>query len=74
MLYEIEDYDGLKVDPVTGKVSPNVSSGSVTFDGDPEFKAMAKFITPLDNDLMGGCCQTNLDVNIDLIVIVDHHM
>ena len=63
--YAIAGYIGLKVDASTGIVSPNASSGSWTFDGDPEFTATASFYS--GSTLIST---VSLDVQIDLIEII----
>ena len=64
--YAIAGYTGLKVDASTGIVSPNASSGSWTFDGDPEFTATASFYS--GSTLIST---VSLDVQIDLEIISD---
>ncbi|MDC0640406.1 hypothetical protein OAP36_05565, partial [Planktomarina temperata] len=64
--YAIAGYIGLKVDASTGIVSPNASSGSWTFDGDPEFTATASFYS--GSTLIST---VSLDVQIDLEIISD---
>ena len=63
--YAIAGYSGVKVDASTGIVSPNASSGSLTFDGDPEFTATASFYS--GSTLIST---VSLDVQIDLIEII----
>ena len=63
--YAIAGYSGVKVDASTGTVSPNASSGSWTFDGDPEFTATASFYS--GSTLIST---VSLDVQIDLIEII----
>jgi len=63
--YAIAGYSGVKVDASTGIVSPNASSGSWTFDGDPEFTATASFYS--GSTLIST---VSLDVQIDLIEII----
>jgi Ca2+-binding RTX toxin-like protein len=63
--YAIAGYSGVKVDASTGTVSPNASSGSLTFDGDPEFTATASFYS--GSTLIST---VSLDVQIDLIEII----
>ena len=64
--YAIAGYSGVKVDASTGTVSPNASSGSWTFDGDPEFTATASFYS--GSTLIST---VSLDVQIDLEIISD---
>ena len=64
--YAIAGYSGVKVDASTGIVSPNASSGSLTFDGDPEFTATASFYS--GSTLIST---VSLDVQIDLEIISD---
>ena len=63
--YAIAGYSGVKVDASTGTVSPNASSGSLTFDGDPEFTATASFYS--GSTLVST---VSFDVQIDLIEII----